>query len=102
MTTTPPSAILYPYTTLFRSTSVTPDAGNTLGGTLTMGSVSESATTAAGTVGWTYQVADDATDYLAVGQTATEKDRKSTRLNSCHANISYAAFSFTEKNEAPT
>src|SRR5207237_1177899 len=55
------------------TTSVTPDAGNTLGGTLTMGSVSESATTAAGTVGWTYQVADDATDYLAVGQTATEK-----------------------------
>ncbi len=32
------------------------DAGNTLGGTLTMGAVSESATTEPGTVGWTYTV----------------------------------------------
>ena len=54
------------------STSVTPDAGNTLGGTLTMGAVSESPTTEPGTVGWTYNVADDATDYLAAGQTASE------------------------------
>src|SRR5438094_625972 len=38
-----------------------------------MGSVSESANTEPGTVGWTYSVADDATDYLAAGQTATEK-----------------------------
>ncbi len=53
-------------------TSVTPDAGNTLGGTLTMGAVSEDASTEPGTVGWTYTVADDATDYLAVGETATE------------------------------
>jgi VCBS repeat-containing protein len=35
--------------------------------------VSESATTEAGTVGWTYQVANSATQYLAVGQTATEQ-----------------------------
>src|SRR5947207_3255896 len=55
------------------TTSVVADAGNTLGGTLTMGSVSESASTEAGTVGWTYSVADNATDYLAFGQTATEK-----------------------------
>ena len=38
-----------------------------------MGAVSESATTEPGTVGWTYTVADDATDYLAEGQTATER-----------------------------
>jgi VCBS repeat-containing protein len=55
------------------TTSVMADDGNTLGGTLTMGAVSESAGTAAGTVGWTYTVADNATDYLAAGQTATEK-----------------------------
>ena len=53
------------------TTSVAKDAG-TLGGTLVMGAVSESATTEPGTVGWTYTVADDATDYLAAGQTATE------------------------------
>src|SRR2546423_574510 len=50
----PPRSTLFPYTTLFRS-------------------VSESASTEAGTVGWTYTVADGATDYLAFGETATEK-----------------------------
>ncbi len=55
------------------TTTVVADAGNTLGGTLVMGAVSESANTEPGTVGWTYTVADGATDYLAAGQTATEK-----------------------------
>ena len=53
------------------TTSVVKNSG-TLGGTLVMGAVSESASTEPGTVGWTYTVADNATDYLAVGQTATE------------------------------
>src|SRR5258706_6883367 len=71
----PPRSTLFPYTTRFRSgsitfndvdlidthtTSVTPDAGNTVGGVLTMGAVSELATTESGTVGWTYTVADNA------------------------------------------
>src|SRR6185503_10652750 len=54
------------------STTVVAAAGNTLGGTLTMGAVSESASTAAGTAGWTYSVADSATQYLAAGETTTE------------------------------
>ena len=37
-----------------------------------MGAVSELATTEPGTVGWTYEVANSATQYLAAGQTATE------------------------------
>src|SRR5258706_80822 len=37
-----------------------------------MGAVSENATTEPGTVGWTYNVANSATQYLAVGETATE------------------------------
>ena len=53
------------------TTSVVKNSG-TLGGTLVMGAVSESASTEPGTVGWTYTVADNATDYLAFGQTATE------------------------------
>jgi len=53
------------------STSVDKLSG-TLGGTLTMGAVSESATTEPGTVGWTYNVANSATQYLAAGETATE------------------------------
>src|SRR5439155_996758 len=55
------------------SPSVAADAGNTLGGTLTMGSVLFPYTTLFRSVGWTYSVADAATDYLAAGQTATEK-----------------------------
>src|SRR5258705_204756 len=38
-----------------------------------MGAVSESATTEPGSVGWTYTVANANTQYLALGQTATEK-----------------------------
>ena len=53
-------------------TSVTPLAGNTLGGILTLGTVSEAASTEPGTVGWTYSVANSATQYLAEGQTVTE------------------------------
>src|SRR5205085_82462 len=47
-------------------------ASGTLGGTLTMGAVSESATTEPGTVGWSYAVANSATQYLAAGETAVE------------------------------
>src|SRR5260370_18027689 len=86
----PPRSTLFPYTTLFRSE--------------------------AGTVGWTYTVADNATDYLAEGQTATEKftvtvsdghggtvdqlEPKTTRLNSSHPSISYAISSLKKKATA--
>src|SRR3712207_7124734 len=36
----------------------------------------------------------------AVAGGATPRDRKSTRLNSSHANISYAVFCLKKKNEA--
>src|SRR5260370_208966 len=55
------------------SVSAVADAGNTLGGTLTPVVTTDATGGVAGTVTWTYTVADDATDYLAVGQTATEK-----------------------------
>src|SRR5919205_550143 len=55
-----------------QAASVTADPSNTLGGTLTLGTVNESPTTSGGTVGWTYTVADNATDYLAAGPIATE------------------------------
>src|SRR6185369_2776185 len=53
--------------------SATPAAGNTLGGTLTMGTASESATTEPGSVSWTYEVNNSATQYLAVGESTTEQ-----------------------------
>jgi VCBS repeat-containing protein len=50
----------------------TADSGNPLGGTLILGSPSEDLATQGGTVGWTYQVSNAATQYLAEGQTVTE------------------------------
>jgi VCBS repeat-containing protein len=44
----------------------------TLGGTLTLDSVSENATTSAGSVPWTYTVANSATQYLAKDETTSE------------------------------
>src|SRR3712207_8801107 len=35
-------------------------------------------------------------------QHATQRDRKSTRLNSSHANISYAVFCLKKKNQYPS
>ena len=53
-------------------TQVSADPANTLGGTLTA-LVTDSATGAGdGTVSWTYNVANSATQYLAAGQTVTE------------------------------
>ncbi len=52
--------------------SVTPAVGNTLGGTLTLDPVSESPSTEPGSLGWTYSLANSASQFLADGQTATE------------------------------
>src|SRR5258707_2593901 len=67
----PPRSTLFPYTTLFRSGKCS---------------------------------ADDAYDSALVGidsrpgQRGHVRDRKSTRLNSSHANISYAVFCLKKKN----
>src|SRR5258706_302230 len=55
------------------SVSAVADAGNKIGGTLTPALTTDPTRIAAATWTWTYTVADNATDYLAVGQTATEK-----------------------------
>lgn len=55
--------------------NVTPAAGQTALGLFSLGAVSESATTAAGSVGWTYNLdnASAAVQALAAGQVVTEK-----------------------------
>ncbi len=52
--------------------SSTADAGNLLGGTLGVAVTAPASGAGAGTVSWTYQVANSAVQYLAVGETATE------------------------------
>ena len=83
------------------TTSVAKTSG-TLGGTLTMGAVSESATTEPGTVGWTYTVADDATDYLAKGQTATESFTVTISDGQGGTVDQAITITVTGTNEAPT
>src|SRR5258707_8665785 len=83
----PPRSTLFPYTTLFRSMTTRPTRRMTDEPKATDGSV-------------IYVVDDDpgirrALDLLlrSVG------DRKSTRLNSSHANISYAVFCLKKKKK---
>src|SRR2546430_13552587 len=78
----PPRSTLFPYTTLFRSidnsaatnSGYGPGAGSSMGG---------------------YDVGNAAADLDA------NKDRKSTRLNSSHSQISYAVFCLKKKKREP-
>src|SRR3712207_8292086 len=83
----PPRSTLFPYTTLFRS----PDGGSVDAGQRTVGEARRP---------------DDRPRATTVLQQALGADgvriridRKSTRLNSSHANISYAVFCLKKKKE---
>src|SRR3712207_8432056 len=80
----PPRSTLFPYTTLFRSRRTYLPGGYERGGnTKTHGIVRAEVT-----------IRDDLPAHLRHGIFA---DRKSTRLNSSHANISYAVFCLKKK-----
>src|SRR3712207_7052393 len=86
----PPRSTLFPYTTLFRSA----------GGGTAFALDSEVIQTITDTVTTTTTTDTTSHDAPAVEQEAEQKqeDRKSTRLNSSHANISYAVFCLKKKN----
>src|SRR3712207_7785112 len=81
----PPRSTLFPYTTLFRSEvmvigvnaakALFPEGGQIAGTVVKMG-------------GRNFEI---------IGVLEKRKDRKSTRLNSSHANISYAVFCLKKK-----
>src|SRR3712207_8219823 len=81
----PPRSTLFPYTTLFRSDRTKEDVVD----------VEVLGAAAVGVIGQALPV-DDALLGLAAGD--VPRDRKSTRLNSSHANISYAVFCLKKKN----
>src|SRR5258707_10788516 len=81
----PPRSTLFPYTTLFRSHRDA--AGATL----------RQRFTPAGLLG--RQIEHCAVARRLAQQVVPELDRKSTRLNSSHANISYAVFCLKKKKE---
>src|SRR3712207_8412304 len=88
----PPRSTLFPYTTLFRSLALRRIARVAV----TVGDFEE----AAAYYERSTEVARDAGDVDAevIGRTGIGNvDRKSTRLNSSHANISYAVFCLKKK-----
>src|SRR5258707_4783998 len=92
----PPRSTLFPYTTLFRSAR----AGETVA---LVGATGAGKTTLVSLVPRFYD--PTAGRVLLDGIDVREfqlKDRKSTRLNSSHANISYAVFCLKKKNNTPS
>src|SRR2546430_13129198 len=89
----PPRSTLFPYTTLFRShvTQSDPAARATFQATLT-GMMSKGMDMVTATK-QTYVVL-----FGIVQRQAAMLDRKSTRLNSSHSQISYAVFCLKKKN----
>src|SRR3712207_8654387 len=88
----PPRSTLFPYTTLFRSASLPFSAVDAA--VTNKFEPLESIRAADGTF-----LRYDDNQYLAILPAAA--DRKSTRLNSSHANISYAVFCLKKKNNRP-
>src|SRR3712207_8091878 len=74
----PPRSTLFPYTTLFRSVITGQDLE-------------------AQGLAWMPTLSADTQAVLATDKVRFQGDRKSTRLNSSHANISYAVFCLKKK-----
>src|SRR3712207_8068920 len=85
----PPRSTLFPYTTLFRSIH------ENLRGTLRK--VAEIGYTQVEPCGLPSNAEALCAELRDAGLTAPSGDRKSTRLNSSHANISYAVFCLKKK-----
>src|SRR3712207_8283266 len=85
----PPRSTLFPYTTLFRSVDRA-DLGR-VDGELAREAVAGGFGRLAGEAFFVAEVGEDRIDRLHT------RDRKSTRLNSSHANISYAVFCLKKK-----
>src|SRR3712207_7022284 len=92
----PPRSTLFPYTTLFRSANRGLAAG-VVGLLLTLRAAASM--TSRFFLGRLVRLAGRRRLMLAsVALSAVSIDRKSTRLNSSHANISYAVFCLKKKN----
>src|SRR3712207_8938380 len=96
----PPRSTLFPYTTLFRSGRDVPSA---LGRRLVRGEPvveflkRERATAPLGCHAAVFRSVPACSAFQAQGKSRSSSDRKSTRLNSSHANISYAVFCLKKK-----
>src|SRR5688572_32004247 len=78
----PPRSTLFPYTTLFRSSRIAPSSGDSPSSSFPFGSDQSSYRGRCTSANWT-----------------SPSDRKSTRLNSSHSQISYAVFCLKKKKK---
>src|SRR3712207_8176517 len=86
----PPRSTLFPYTTLFRSLELTVHGKKVIRDLVLSGWWNSYPGVQTGTIIASQAYVNAHLDEL--------KDRKSTRLNSSHANISYAVFCLKKKN----
>src|SRR3712207_8590462 len=98
----PPRSTLFPYTTLFRSLQARAVAAQTAAATAGVfrpwsgaGGLREEFVALAA-------AHPDLVEQVVIGRSVTGQDRKSTRLNSSHANISYAVFCLKKKKNTTT
>src|SRR3712207_8262206 len=92
----PPRSTLFPYTTLFRSNGLAEEASDReiADGIMLLAQTEGIFTEPAG--GVSIAVLRKLVEESKIEK--DERDRKSTRLNSSHANISYAVFCLKKKN----
>src|SRR3712207_7926244 len=96
----PPRSTLFPYTTLFRS-DLLPEASVAVDSSKFKAVNARERNYTPNVVRRRMEQAEaSVARYLAALETADRQDRKSTRLNSSHANISYAVFCLKKKTEA--
>src|SRR3712207_7129933 len=98
----PPRSTLFPYTTLFRSRTILVVSENGYG---KRSDVEDYRITSRGAKGVkTLNITEKTGKLVAIKSVHEEEDldRKSTRLNSSHANISYAVFCLKKKNRTNT
>src|SRR3712207_7961097 len=96
----PPRATLFPYTTLFRSLYDVEGDGWAYDVVESLGLRAELLAPLTGPAQVAGRLDREAADYLSMPVGTPVADRKSTRLNSSHANISYAVFCL-KKNVLP-
>ncbi len=92
----------YTWTQADGTTFVTPPTGFALPGTFGLGTVTENATTAGGTVGWTYDARDKAFDFLGAGQTLTINQEVTISDTHGASTTQVVSVRITGTNDGPT
>src|SRR3712207_8157512 len=94
----PPRSTLFPYTTLFRSETLGERLNEALDGVRGSGNLTDDQVKKV-TREIRLALLEADVNYAVVKEFVGKVDRKSTRLNSSHANISYAVFCLKKKQK---